>query len=212
MTPVPSTAVIAPALKRYTQPIAEVHPHPSNPRRGDVDGIAESLERFGQLAPVLALPDGTIVAGNHTYRAARKLGWLKIAVVYADLSADDAEAYLIADNRLSDMATYDQEALLDLLRAVKDLDGTTFQASDVDELAAKLAKLAARNEAEPDYADPRVAPAPTGRQVVIELDAADFDTFAGHTRTLAGAWATTNLSWIVLLALEALDAGQAAAP
>jgi len=107
-----------------------------------VEVIAQSLSRFGQQRPVLALPDGVIVAGNHTYRAAVELDWTHVAVVRSDLSDDEAEAYLLADNRTSDLGEYDQDALAELLKPRYSADtllGTGYGRDDVEQLLAELA-------------------------------------------------------------------------
>lgn len=132
---------IAADLDDQVVSVEELHPHPENPRRGDVGAIAESLARFGQVKPVLALPDGTIIAGHHVYYAARHLGWDRIAVVRADLSPSDARAYLLADNRISELGGYDPEALGTLLSEVQSfggLEGTGYRDEDVKRFLADV--------------------------------------------------------------------------
>ena len=58
-------------------PISQLRFYPGNARRGDIDLIAESLERLGQYKPVVVNTGGkepelanTILAGNHTVMAA----------------------------------------------------------------------------------------------------------------------------------------------
>src|SRR6185436_2236685 len=73
--------------------------HPTNPRRGDVSVIAESLTRFGQVRPIVVQKSSAyVIAGNHTLRAAKELEWTHIAAVAVDLDDEEAQAYLIADN------------------------------------------------------------------------------------------------------------------
>lgn len=140
--------------------VAALHPHPSNPRRGDVKAIAGSLERFGQMRPIIATQDGTIVAGNHTYQAALSLGWTHIAATLMEMTAKDEAAYLIADNRHSDMATYDDAALLEhlhVLAADDNLAGVGFEQDDISGLADALAAL-------PDEPLPDEEPAEPGEE------------------------------------------------
>jgi site-specific DNA-methyltransferase (adenine-specific) len=122
--------------------VGDLHPHPRNPRRGAVDELRRSLERFGQQKPVLALPDGTLVAGHHVWRAADANGWTHVAVIRSDLTDHEVEAYLLADNRLSDLGLYDDASLAALLAEVGEaaagLAGTGY---DDGELAALLASL-----------------------------------------------------------------------
>jgi len=79
-------------LRRTLVPAGDLRPHPRNPRRGNVDAVAGSLERFGQQRPILALPDGTIVAGHHVVQAAAALGWTHVAVVRSDLTDAEVDA------------------------------------------------------------------------------------------------------------------------
>lgn len=144
--------MIATDLHDNVVPIDSVAPHPRNPRQGDVGAISTSLERFGQLRPILvnsSTEPETIVAGNHVWRAAKALGWTEIAAVRVALDEAEADAFLLADNRMSDLGTYDDatlaEILVELAEAGK-LDGTGYDSDDVNALLAKLAESAPPGE------------------------------------------------------------------
>ena len=142
-------------LRRRLVPLDDLRAHPKNARRGVVPEIQESLRRFGQQRSILALPDGTLVAGHHVWMAAREEGWTHIAVSTSDLTDAEVEAYLLADNRLSDLGTYDDEALAALLEPLRDLDalvGTGYGSRDVTALLAELAK--GQRTDDPDEAPP----------------------------------------------------------
>lgn len=123
--------------------LEDIQPHPENARKGNVAAIRESLEENQQFAPlVVQRGTGYILSGNHTYRAARELGWTEIDVVYADVDDDRARKILLAANRTSDLGTYDDEALLNLLEALgDDFQGTGYTADDLDDLLSALDKL-----------------------------------------------------------------------
>lgn len=124
---------LAPMLR----PVGVLHTHERNPRRGDIEAIAASLQRFGQQRPILHDAGNSIVAGNHTYQAALTIGWTHIAATRSDLaSAEEIERYLIADNRTSDLATYDNAELRALLEAQGTLDGTGYGDDDLEMLRA----------------------------------------------------------------------------
>jgi len=114
-------------------PIESIKPHPQNPRLGDVVAIAESLEVNGQYSPVVVWND-TIIAGTHTWKAAKSLGWKEIAITKFQGSEDDALRVLITDNRTSDIANYHNDLLLDLLRSLPTLEGTGYDTAFLDEL------------------------------------------------------------------------------
>ena len=133
---------IAPGLEPFLVDVDTLSELPGNPRRGDVEAVKRSYERFGQRKPIVARRDGKdtiVVAGNHQLRAAKELGWEQIAVVFADdLSDDEARGYALADNRVGDLGGYDDADLLALLEQVDDLTPTGYTDADVDDLRRLL--------------------------------------------------------------------------
>lgn len=138
--------MISADLEGMAVPLQELVTHPGNPRRGSVDVIKSSLERFGQVRPiVVAHEDGVILAGNHTFLAASELGWEKIAAVFVDLPEAEATAYMLMDNRSGDLATWDDVGLAEVLADLhsKDmLDATGFTMDDLEDLQAALDQVA----------------------------------------------------------------------
>lgn len=127
------------ALVIETIGIDTVEAHPENARIGDVSVIAESLTRFGQTKPILVQKaTGYVVAGNHTREAAKSLGWEVIQAVLLEMDDETAKAYLLADNRTSDRAKYDQSKLYASLEGLLDLDGTGFDLDYVESLGDAL--------------------------------------------------------------------------
>jgi site-specific DNA-methyltransferase (adenine-specific) len=111
--------MIIESLRSLATPIENLKALPGNPRKGDVDAVAKSLERFGQRKPIVARKDdGTIIAGNHTWQAAKKLGWNEIAVAFVGDDDVTAKAYALADNRTAELGSYDEQALIDLIEEV----------------------------------------------------------------------------------------------
>lgn len=115
--------MIIESLKQLAVPIDSLQALPGNPRRGDVDAVAASLSRFGQRKPIVVRrDDGTIIAGNHTWQAAKKLGWSEIAVAYVGDDDVTAQAYALADNRTAELGDYDDELLKALIDSVGEVD------------------------------------------------------------------------------------------
>jgi len=93
-------------IQQHAVPIDDVQGHPKNVRQGDVGAISVSLEAHGQYKPILVQQStGFIIAGNHTWMAAKALGWPEIAVQYLEVDDDKALRILLADNRSTDLAT-----------------------------------------------------------------------------------------------------------
>ncbi len=133
-----------PAQYELTTTLADIStlkPHPANPRVGDIDAIAASLRANGQFKPIVVAADGTILAGNHTYMAALEVGWTRIAVVTVpvDPSSTEAVRIMLADNRTSDLARYDEGSLLSLLAGL-DADGGLVGTGYTDDDLANLLK------------------------------------------------------------------------
>lgn len=130
-------------LKGQKQPIESVKQHPKNVRQGDIGAIAQSLEAHGQYAPIIVQRSTKrIVKGNHTWQAAKQLGWSEIAVLELDLSDRHALELLLTDNKTSDQAAYDENALAELLESLskekKSLEGTGYTGDDLDDLLASF--------------------------------------------------------------------------
>lgn len=139
------TTNIAESLASLTVPIDVPQLHPANYRKGNVEKIAESLARFGQVRPILVQKSSAyVIAGNHTLRAAQELGWTHIAVVVVDMDDEEAEGYLVADNRLSDLAENDEAVLAPILERMMlagRLDGSGYSPDDVDDMLSRMDQI-----------------------------------------------------------------------
>jgi ParB-like chromosome segregation protein Spo0J len=115
--------VIADDLATLATSVDDLELLDGNPRRGDIDAVARSLDRFGQRKPIVARrSDRQVIAGNHTLQAARKLGWSEIAVVWVDDDEVTAKAFALADNRTAELGDYDDQLLAELVASVKEAD------------------------------------------------------------------------------------------
>ncbi len=120
-------------------PTDSLRPHPDNPRRGDVAAIRESLAHHGQYRPlVVNRRTMEVLCGNHTFRAAQEVGLTEIAVTFVDVDSEQARRILLVDNRTNDQATYDLEALVELLEELADLGGTGYDDGSLAELLDEL--------------------------------------------------------------------------
>ena len=107
------------ALEPLTVPIDDLIQDPANARTHDprnIEAIAASLERFGQTKPVVLHKNGkTIIAGNGTWQAAKRLGWTRIAATRTTLTSAEAIAYGIADNKTAELAAWEDDTLRNLI-------------------------------------------------------------------------------------------------
>lgn len=85
--------------------------------------IAASIKEFGFLSPILIAEDNTILAGHGRLAAAQKLGLKKVPCVKENhLTETQKRAYIIADNRLSLNAGWDDEMLAIELSELQGVD------------------------------------------------------------------------------------------
>lgn len=99
-------------------PIERLKPWAENPRRNDgepVDRVAASIKRLGFGAPIVARKNGEIIAGHTRWKAAQLLGLDRVPVRFLDLDPADARMMALADNRLGEVAEWDDAALMKLL-------------------------------------------------------------------------------------------------
>ena len=124
-------------------PIGTIKPWDKNPRRNEaaVDEVAKSIKRFGFGAPILArTQDRVVIAGHTRLKAAQKLGLDKVPVRFLDLDPAMARALALADNKLGELAQWDDEGLADVLRELEeaqvDFDGLGFSDEELEMIIA----------------------------------------------------------------------------
>jgi hypothetical protein len=132
-------SAIPDTLAELRVPIGSVKPYRRNPRRGNLGVIRESLRANGQYRPlVVNRRTSEVLAGNHTLAGALAEGWTEIAVTYVDVDDEQAARIVLVDNRSSDLAVYDDQALVDLLDSLPSLEATGFTGRTLDSLIAEL--------------------------------------------------------------------------
>ena len=93
---------------------ADLIPYERNPRKNDdaVDAVALSISSFGFKVPIIIDSNNVIVAGHTRLKAAQKLGLSTVPVIRADdLTEEQVRAFRLADNKVSEAASWDFEKL-----------------------------------------------------------------------------------------------------
>jgi DNA modification methylase len=133
---------------------------PRNPRvhsERQIKQIAGSIKTFGFNVPVLADQDGNLLAGHGRVYAARRLGLRDIPVIRLEhLTPEQARAFSIADNRLSETSSWDDRLLAEVFRDLAsvelsfDLEATGFTMGEID---LRIEGLSLSTVGNPDPAD-----------------------------------------------------------
>ena len=106
-------------------PIGDVVPYEKNPRLNDqaVDAVASSIREFGFKVPVVVDSKGVVVSGHTRLKAAKTLGLAEIPVIVADdLDDTKIKAFRLADNKVAELADWDESLLIKELEELDDLN------------------------------------------------------------------------------------------
>lgn len=124
------------ARKAVMRPVAEIFPYEHNPRLNEraVDSVENSIKEFGFQVPIIVDAESVIICGHTRLMAAQRLGLSKVPVIVADdLTDDQVRAFRIADNRLGELAEWDEDKLTEeflKLGGAIDLELFGFRAQD----------------------------------------------------------------------------------
>lgn len=129
---------MAESIGTYT-PIEDLKEWENNPRHNDhaVAEVAKSIKRFGFASPIIARKeDNMVIAGHTRLAAARQIGLNKVPVRFVDLDPTEAQLLALADNKIGEIADWDQDLLSEVLTDLKDADlsGIGFSDAELDEL------------------------------------------------------------------------------
>lgn len=130
---------------------------PKNPRlysRKQIRQIANSIASFGFNVPVLIDAEGTVIAGHGRVLAARELAGSEVPTIAIEhLDGAQRLAFAIADNRLTENSTWNDQFLAEQLKELSildldfDLEATGFDMGEIDLRIESLDK-------KPDALDP----------------------------------------------------------
>jgi len=142
----PVTAPVNCAFCRMV-PLEQLDPNPRNPNRhtpAQIALLAKNIMALGWRHPIIVSnQSGYIVSGHARLDAARQLGIAEAPVDFQDFRTQAEEmSYLIADNRIAELAERDAAAIKDLLQELDtgsmDMDLTGYLAADLEHLMTQV--------------------------------------------------------------------------
>jgi DNA modification methylase len=135
-------------LEIIFRPLSELKPDPANPRRHSkkqIRQIAKSISVFGFNVPVLVDAEGNVIAGHGRLLACDELGIDEVPTVCLEhLNPAQVRAFRIADNKLTENATWDERLLGEQLQDLSlsgldfDIEVTGFEVGEIDLLIDAL--------------------------------------------------------------------------
>ncbi|QAY16198.1 ParB-like nuclease domain protein [Arthrobacter phage Sonali] len=136
-------------------PIANLSTYPGNARLGDVDAITESMDENGIFAPIVVQRStGYVIDGNHRYLAMQERGDELAPVIYVEVDDERAKRIVLAANRTNDLATYDEQLLVELLQDLPDLSGTGYSDDDLSDLLDAIKPPDSLEDLEDEFGEP----------------------------------------------------------
>jgi DNA modification methylase len=184
--------------------IDDMKPDPANARqhsKKQILKLANSIETFGFNVPVLVDAELNVVAGHGRLAACRSLDLVEVPTLCLDhLSPAQLRAFMIAENRLTELATWDDRLLAQQLKDLSlsgldfSLEVTGFEMAEIDLRIESLEDLPVPDD-DPADALPEPPASPVlskngdiwllGRHRVLcgnALDAAAFAVLMGEER------------------------------
>ncbi|HAP4931523.1 TPA: ParB N-terminal domain-containing protein [Enterococcus faecalis] len=107
------------------QKTEDLIPYEKNPRHNEdaITAVAKSIEKFGFKVPIVVDASNVIVNGHTRLKAAKYLGLKEVPTIIADdLTPEQIKAFRLADNKVGEIATWDEELLNAELDELADLD------------------------------------------------------------------------------------------
>jgi DNA modification methylase len=119
-----------------------IRPDPRNPRRHrdrQIKQIALSIQNFGFNVPILVDRANRIIAGHGRFWAAEQLQLAEVPALRIEhLNDAQCRAFMIADNRLTEMSVWDDDSLADIFKELSalnldfDIEATGFTVGEID--------------------------------------------------------------------------------
>ena len=141
-------------LKIENKKIIDLIPYEKNPRKNDnaVDDVAKSIEEFGFKVPIVIDKNNVIVAGHTRYKASKKLGLKEVPCIVADdLNEEQIKAFRLADNKVSEKASWNYELLDEELNDILDIDMSQFDFSIIGIDWGNVSDLTDETYEEPEH-------------------------------------------------------------
>jgi DNA modification methylase len=131
-----------PTLSIDNVPLDRLKPDPKNARQHSakqIRQIAQSIESFGFNVPLLIDRDLNVIAGHGRLLACKRLGWSEVPTIRLEhLSESQRRAFMLADNRLTEIAAWDDRLLAEQLQALSsaeldfDIETIGFDMGEID--------------------------------------------------------------------------------
>ena len=135
--------------------LTDIRPYENNPRINDgaVESLAAIIKELGFRNPAVLNKDMVIIEGHTRFEACKLLGWETMpCIIASDLTKEQEDALRIADNKVAEIAEWDEAKLAVEMKALQeagfDLSLLAFGDDELDKLLG--GEIDTHGETEPD--------------------------------------------------------------
>jgi len=154
--------IVSPTLAVIYRDTSALKPSPQNSRahtRQQIKIVAQSIDTYGWTNPILIDDDHNVIAGHARLEAAKLLNIMQVPTIcLSHMTAVQKRAYIIADNRMNEIAgSWDRKLLalehqaIRLLDPAFDISCTGFTLDDVEIMIDGLTACHETEPAAPDF-------------------------------------------------------------
>ena len=151
-------------MKIVMQSVDDLIPYENNPRNNEaaISKVAESIREFGFKVPIIVDKDNTIIAGHTRVKACNVLGIEKVPTIVADdLTDDQVTAFRLADNKVSEFASWDYEALMEELEDISlDMESFGFNLAELGLEVPDFEPITSEEQPRLDRLEPKIVVCP----------------------------------------------------
>lgn len=194
--------------------LGELKPHPSNARRHKAKDLRASMDRFGYGTPILVCERTGYIAAGHGRRIvlldmqakgetppegveSRDGEWYA-PTIRGWSSADDDElrAYLIADNRQTELGGWDLPELAEMLTGIRETDlslaGVGYSPAELEKIMAPPAETVATENSYDQRAD--LYRNKQVRSIIMDYPLADYEFVTTTAKAACAAFNTETFA------------------
>lgn len=164
------------SLKITYLPIEKIRANPLNPRQHtptQIKKLAASINKLGFNAPLLVDKANQLISGHCRLDACRLLKLPSVPTIcLSHLSSEEIKAFMVADNRLAELATWDEKALSHIFESLSSLSldfDVTLTGFDMGEIDVTLQNVEKEEEILETFAI-KQGQAVTQQQDIWQLD------------------------------------------
>lgn len=123
--------------------------------------IARSIEEFGAIMPAVVDRNSQIIVGHGRVQAAQLIGIKEFPTISVEhLTEAQAKAFAIADNKLTENSTWDEQLLAEQLRSLSeeidfDIEVTGFEVGEIDVKIEGSALINGANDSADELPEPK---------------------------------------------------------